>query len=87
MAAWDIGAYEFNSFKPPRFTSAPQLTADGWKLSVTGKPNKWTRVQRSNNLKDWEDIWPAVFMGAEGVCQATDIDTGPKAMFYRAVVP
>lgn len=83
--AWDIGAYEFNSFKPPRFTSVPQFTLDGWKLNVTGAPNKWTRVQKSNNSKDWEDIWSG-FMG-EGVRQVTDSDVGQKVMFYRAVVP
>jgi hypothetical protein len=30
--------------------------------------------------------WP-VFMGAEGVCQVSDIDTGYNVMFYRVVVP
>jgi len=31
VVAWDIGAYEFNSYPPPRFTCAPQLmpTAGG----------------------------------------------------------
>jgi hypothetical protein len=89
--AWDIGAYEFNSFKPPRLTSAPQLTADGWKLTITGATNKWVRFQRSSNLRDWEDVWfgDAVFMGPEGVQQYTDWEAGThaKVMFYRAVVP
>ena len=84
--AWDIGAYEFNSFKPPRFSVFPQLTADGWQLSVTGAPSKWVHLQRSGNLKDWQDIWSG-FMGAEGLQQVNDRDTGPKAMFYRVIVP
>jgi hypothetical protein len=94
--AWDIGAYEFNSFKPPRFTVQPQLTADGWRLVVSGAPNEWVRVQTSSNLKDWEYVWlrhgnqlsTAVFMGAEGVQEATDVSsgTGEKMMFYRVVV-
>jgi hypothetical protein len=84
--AWDIGAYEFNSFKPPRFSVFPKLTADGWQLNVTGAPNKWAHLQRSANLKDWEDIWSG-FMGAEGVKQVNDRDTEQKAMFYRVVVP
>lgn len=95
--AWDIGAYEFNSFKPPKFTGAPKLTVDegghlGWSLNIAGAPNKWVRVQRSSNLKDWEDVdlgWPdgyTVFMGSDGVQQVTDVDAGPKVMFYRAVV-
>ena len=87
--AWDIGAYEFNSFPPPRFTAPPKLTVDGWKLNVTGAPNKMVEVQRSSNLKDWEDVWPHVFMGSEGVQEVTDgaAGTEQKVMFYRAVVP
>ena len=84
--AWDIGAYEFNSFKLPRFTVQPQLTADGWKLNVTGAANQWIHLQRSSNLKDWEEIWSG-WMGAEGAHQCTDGDLGQKAMFYRVLVP
>jgi hypothetical protein len=84
-AAWDIGAYEFNSFRPPRFAVQPQLTADGWKLNITGAPNKWVYLQRSSNLKDWEDIWSG-WMGREGAHQCNDGDMGQKVMFYRAVV-
>ena len=86
--AWDIGAYEFNSYPPPRFTSGPRLTASGWRLNITGAPNKWVRVQRSSDLKNWEDfLWPPyIFMGSEGVKQVDDGDTSQKAMFYRAVV-
>lgn len=93
--AWDIGAYEFNSYKPPRFTCPPQLTSDGWELSVTGAANQWVRLQRSSDLKNWEDVawWfglgNAVFMGAEGVGQLYDrqsYEEGQNVMFYRAVV-
>ena len=84
--AWDIGAYEFNSFKPPRFTGAPMLTSDGWKLNISGAANKWVQVQRSNNLRDWEDIWPPVFMGAGGIQEFIDWETGERMRFYRAVV-
>jgi hypothetical protein len=84
--AWDIGAYEFNSFKPPRFDVYPQLTPDGWKLHVSGATNKWVQVQSSSNLKDWWNVLPAVYMGAEGVQQVIDPSTEPK-VFYRAVVP
>jgi hypothetical protein len=85
IAAWDIGAYEFNSFKPPRFAVRPQRTSEGWTLSITGAPNKWVRLQRSANLQDWEDIWSGL-MGAEGAQQVNDSDTGQKVMFYRVVV-
>jgi hypothetical protein len=84
--AWDIGAYEFNSFKPPRFAVQPQLTADGWKLNITGAADRWARLERSANLKDWEQVWSG-FMGAEGVQQVSDGDTGQGLMFYRVVVP
>jgi hypothetical protein len=84
--AWDIGAYEFNSFRPPRFAVQPQLTAEGWKLNITGAPNKWVHLERSSNLEDWEEIWSG-WMGADGVTQCTDSDLGQKVMFYRVIVP
>ena len=84
--AWDIGAYEFSSFKPPRFTVHPQLTADGWKLNITGAANQWVYLQRSTNLKDWQDMWAQVFMGEAGAGQIIDHDR-QGAMFYRVVVP
>ena len=93
--AWDMGAYEFNSFPPPRFTCAPQRMPDCWRLSITGAPNKWVRLQRSSDLKNWEDVpwWDeggdggvTIFMGADGVGQWDDTDLSQKAMFYRAVV-
>ncbi len=83
--AWDIGAYEFNSFRPPRFSIAPQRTSDGWTLNITGAPNKWVHLQRSGNLKDWEEIWSGFMWEANQ--QVNDADTGPGAMFYRVVVP
>jgi hypothetical protein len=87
IVAWDIGAYEFDSFKPPRFSAPPQLTPDGWKLKVTGPTNKLVWVQRSSNLKDWEDVTHLeVFLGGEGVAQITDYDTSQKMRFYRVVV-
>lgn len=84
--AWDIGAYEFNSFKPPQFSIPPQLTSQGWKLNFTGPTNMWVRLERSRNLKNWQGIWLG-FMGAGGIQQFTDRVTGQKLMFYRAVVP
>jgi hypothetical protein len=86
--AWDIGAYEFNSYKPPRFSSPPRLTANGWQLNITGAHNKWVRLQRSSDLRSWEDVgWPAwVWMGSEGVKQVNDGDMGQRMMFYRVVV-
>ena len=83
--AWDIGAYEFNSFRPPRSAVQPQRTTEGWLLNITGAPNKWARLQRSGNLKDWEDVWSGFMWEANQ--QVNDADTGSGAMFYRVVVP
>jgi len=88
--AWDIGAYEFNSFKLPRFAVHPQRTPNGrWTLNIIGEPNQLVLVQRSENLRDWYDLWrpgPGVFLGEAGVGQITDNDP-QGAMFYRVVVP
>jgi hypothetical protein len=56
-------------------------------LNIVGAANQWARLQRSSDLKNWENVWPDVFMGAEGVTQVNDGDTGQKAMFYRVAVP
>ncbi|MCZ7636655.1 MAG: hypothetical protein M5U12_11885 [Verrucomicrobia bacterium] len=85
---WDIGACEFNSFKPPRFSVAPQRITAGWRLNITGAPEKWAQLERSGNLRDWEVIWTG-WMGTEGAAQVNDWywDTGPEVMSYRVVVP
>ena len=51
----------------------------------TGAANKWVHLQRSGNLKDWEEIWSGFMWEANQ--QVNDADTGPGAMFYRVVVP
>jgi hypothetical protein len=84
--AWDVGAYEFNSFKPLRFSAQPQLTPDGWELNFTGAANKWAQLQRSSDLNGWGDLWSGL-MGPEGVRHLKDEDTGQKPMFYRVAVP
>ena len=84
-AAWDIGAYEFNSFRPPQFTCPPQRMPDCWRLSITGAPNKWVHVQKSSDLKNWGDCWSG-WMGSAGVRQVDDRGMSQEAMFYRVVV-
>ncbi len=86
IVAWDIGAYEFNSFKPPRFSSPPEFTAEGWTLILTGEPNKSVHIQKSLNLNVWEEIWSGL-MPAGGIQPITDGETGQRVRFYRAVVP
>jgi hypothetical protein len=83
--AWDIGAYEFNSFPPLRFSMAPQRTPQGWRLNITGAANQWVEVQRSSDLKTWERVWSA-WMGFDGFHKCTDGEMGQNVMFYRAVV-
>lgn len=70
-AAWDIGAYEFNSFKPPRFAVQPQRTAGGWTLNINGALNRWARLQRSADLKKWEEIGSPVYLGEAGAGQSS----------------
>ena len=90
IVAWDIGAYEFNSFRPPRFTSGPRLTASGWQLNITGAADQWVRLQRSSDLKNWEYAQEVGWLiGSEGVKQVTDYYSymeGQRMMFYRVVV-
>jgi hypothetical protein len=86
LVAWDIGAYEFSSYKPPRVSLLPHPTPEGWSLTVTGAPNRRVRLETSTNLKDWSIYW-SWSMGPEGVQQVNDSDMERKVMFYRAVVP
>jgi len=71
--------------RPPRFAVHPQRTSEGWTLNITGPVNKWVHLQRSGNLKDWEEIWSGFMWEANE--QVNDADTGPGAMFYRVMVP
>jgi hypothetical protein len=86
IVAWDIGVYEFNSFEPPRFRLQPQLTAEGWRLTVTGASNRWVRLEWSGDLKDWQELG-FVSMDGAGVATVNDSDTGTVARFYRVAVP
>lgn len=85
--AWDIGAYEFNSFKPPRFSGSPMRTAKCWVFRITGEPGKQVRLQRTSNFTAWRDLEPPTLIGEDGTSAITDANTGPTTMFYRVVVP
>jgi hypothetical protein len=82
-AAWDIGAYEFNAMRT-RFSVAPQRTTGGWMLDITGPVNTWVHLDRSGNLRDWEEVWSGFMLGTSQ--QVTTDDAG-DAMFYRMRVP
>ena len=84
--AWDIGAYEFRSYKPARLVGPPLRLPYGCELTITGTPNKPVFLQWSHNLRDWENWWEYPFiMGAEGTVRLTDSARGQKATFYRLV--
>jgi hypothetical protein len=87
IVAWDIGAYEFNSFKPPRFSGSPQRTAGGWRFIISGEPKKPVELQRTSDFTDWWDLKEPTLIGEDGTCTVVDADTGPTTMFYRAVIP
>jgi len=62
------------------------LARDGFHFLVTGAPGQKVRVQRSRNLRDWED-WQQVTLGTEPA-DVTDTDTlSAPCGFYRAVAP
>ncbi len=82
IVAWDIGAYEFDSFQAFRFSGPPIVTVSedpDWslvrtvRLTITGAPNRWFHVQKSSDLRDWKDVTmgPAA-VGPEGVTQVGD---------------
>jgi len=62
------------------------LAGNGFHFLVSGEPGQTVRVQRSRNLKDWED-WQQVTLGA-APADVTDANTlsTPRG-FYRAVAP
>jgi hypothetical protein len=63
-----------------------RLTKDRLHFLVTGEPGQTVRVQRSRNLRDWED-WQQVTLGAEPAdLTDTNILSTPCG-FYRAVAP
>jgi hypothetical protein len=62
------------------------LGKDKFHFLVIGEAGQTVRVQRSRNLKDWED-WQQVTLGtAPADLIDTNILSAPRA-FYRAVAP
>ncbi|MCP5516642.1 MAG: hypothetical protein H7A45_05190 [Verrucomicrobiales bacterium] len=60
------------------------MEADGSiRLPVNGKCGQRVRLQRSDNLVDWED-WQTMILGGDG-CGLIDTTTATPARFYRAV--
>ena len=70
---------------PSRLLSDGLLVeADGSiRLPVKGKCGQRVRLQRSENLLDWED-WQTMTLGGDG-CGLIDTTTATPARFYRAV--
>jgi hypothetical protein len=59
---------------------------DRFHFLLTGEPGQKVRVQRSRNLRDWED-WQQVTLGTEPAdLTDTNILSAPCG-FYRAVAP
>ena len=58
----------------------------GFRFLVRGDAGLSVRVQRSANLRDWED-WQALTLGATP-SELSDLDAGANSRrFYRAVTP
>jgi hypothetical protein len=67
-----------------RLETQPRTDADSFRLSLTGPTGQSARVQRSDDLRDWQD-WRTVTLGA-GPVELTDSVSEPRR-FYRAVSP
>ena len=60
------------------------MEADGSiRVPVTGRCGQRVRLQRSENLVDWED-WQTMILGGDG-CGLIDTTTATPTRFYRAV--
>jgi hypothetical protein len=62
------------------------LAKDRFHFRVTGEPGQTVRIQRSRNLRDWED-WQQITLGT-APAELTDTNTlSAPCGFYRAVAP
>jgi len=82
---WDIGAYEFGSFKPRRFAPLLLLSTNGFAFSLWGEPGKSVQVERSLDLRTWA-LWLTLTASSNAV-PLVDLDASARPrQFYRAVV-
>jgi hypothetical protein len=80
---WNIGAYEYGSFKLPRFASEVRVTQHGFRFFMSGEHGKQVTIERSADLLNWEP-WVVVETTTNSVPYA-DPTPGVR-MFYPGAV-
>jgi hypothetical protein len=83
VADWNAGLIILNKYTDLRI--GPAIVADDGRLRLrlSGANGQRVRVQRSINLRDWED-WKTVTLGDTG-CDLTESIVSNSQCFYRAV--
>ena len=87
VAAQNDGLLIFNLYPSlPRIEATPRADAAGFHVSYGGEIGQTVRLQRSQDLKRWED-W--LVLPATGSLQEVVDPTGAsrRSQFYRVVVP
>jgi hypothetical protein len=81
------GLVVLNLFHLPITLGTPRFSTGGtFLLPISGEPGSTARLQRSTNLRDWED-WVSLTLADEPT-EIGDPDAGSKPhVFYRAVAP
>jgi len=72
--------------KPLRFLPPMRLDASGFRTLFEGDPGQVVRLQRSQDLKAWEDWMPVTATGTPQEVIDSDAVSRPR-QFYRAVSP
>ena len=87
VAAGYDGLVILDLFRPSlRLELVSPQQPGGFRYLVRGEAGLSVRVQRSANLRDWED-WQALTLGATP-SELSDLDAGAVShRFYRAVTP
>ena len=87
FAARFSGLVILDLFRPSlRLEPVSPQQPGGFRFLVRGDAGLSVRVQRSANLRDWED-WQALTLGATP-SELSDLDAGANSRrFYRAVMP
>ena len=87
FAARFSGLVILDLFRPSlRLEPVSPQQPGGFRFLVRGDAGLSVRVQRSSNLRDWED-WQTLTLGATP-SELSDLDAGANSRrFYRAVMP
>jgi hypothetical protein len=86
VAAGEDGLVIVERFHPPPHFEASRFDATGFHLSIRGEASQAVRLQRSQDLRTWED-W-VIMPGAESLQEVVDPTAlSRRSQFYRAVTP